>query len=94
MTFLEKYASKKILDGLYSQIKKRLRQRNYQLITKIEDVQESLNRHFDYQKNWSRIISFRDMIKEKHTNSLYVELDIKISPKKWSAKDVQNEKKI
>jgi len=47
-----------------------------------ENLEEHLNTHIKYVKNWSSEISFKDMPKSKRTSEVYIELDLNITPER------------
>lgn len=87
MNFIENYIAKKVLDELYQEIKTLFfDDKNYKIISHVNDTILALDSHYKYLLNWSRILSFRDMKENKEINDLYVGLQIKLTPRKWSAK--------
>ena len=87
MNFIENYIAKKVLDELYQEIKTLyFDDKNYKIISHVKDTILALESHYKYLLNWSRILSFRDMKENKELNDLYVGLQIKLTPRKWSAK--------
>jgi predicted NACHT family NTPase len=63
-----------------------IQKHKFQLIVTKEDLESALNTHIIYAYNWSKNIKFKELLKAKNTNSLYIDLDVQLSAKSNKAK--------
>jgi hypothetical protein len=79
---LTSYLAKKLLDSLYDRAKSILKESGSSLLATRTDIEESLNQHLRYVRNWSSEISFTDLKKAKDTTDVFIDLNLYIYPRR------------
>lgn len=79
---LKEYLLKKTLDAAIDKAKKSLREADCRLVTSRDDIQESIEHHLKYVKNWAGEISFADLKKAKRTTDIFIDLDVFVYPRR------------
>jgi len=89
--WLENYIKKKILDELKNRFIGHLKNKRARLISKSDDLFESLEFHLKQTELWSSDISFKDNKTPKSLDNTYIELDTYVSPRKGLTRTNQSQ---
>jgi GTPase SAR1 family protein len=77
----------KTFDLISERVKTILKDKDYKFEPKKSDLQESLSAHYDSVISWMNFINFRDLRIPRALNSVYIDLQIQLTPRKWLPKD-------
>jgi hypothetical protein len=82
MAFIAEYISGKVLDEVFSKIKKVLTDTKKQVQFDKKDMENALQHHIHSVYTWSNEISFRDMKGTKYITNVYIDLILDLMPQR------------
>ena len=79
---LTDYLIEKVLDASLDLAKKLLNKSSSNLRTTREDLEQAIQHHITFVKNWSKDVDFSDSQQARSTLDIYVDLDLYLYPKR------------
>jgi len=77
----------KICGEVFNGAKSLLKNKDYKIEIKKNDLQESLSDHYSDVISWMNFINFKELRSPKNLESVYVDLKIQLTPKRWLPTD-------
>lgn len=81
-----------IFGDFYSFVKKKLKDQRFELPIRTEDLTSALNIHSKLLNSWMSFVNFKELRSPQNLGSVYIDLDIQLTPKKLLPPNAEIEK--